>query len=192
MQVLSFQIRYFCPIHRRHRRDRRSTSGRWDRSQKFQPRRRWLVRFRNIGLPLRRHPQILRTVRPTRYETDQVRNHSTLGRMESSKRQRSVVRRLQYCFKWSKSVFYERRPSGTDYSISVQGMLPVSVTFSDSVTVVYVDSYGADHRSEPWMYLAARRKRFARKISELDHTLSSILNDVYRLNVYMSRLHVCE
>jgi hypothetical protein len=136
MQVLSFQIRYFYSIRRRHRRGRRSTRGRWDRSQIFQPRRRWLVRFRNVGLPLRRHPQILHTVRPTRSETDQVRHRSTFGRMESSKRQRSVVRRLQCCFKGSKPVFSERRSSGADRGVSVQGMLPVSVTLSDNAEKV--------------------------------------------------------
>jgi hypothetical protein len=71
----------------------------------------------------------------------------------------------------------------------MQEMLSVSVTFPDKVTVVYVDSYGADHRRGSWMYLAARRKRFARQISELEHILSSILNDVHS---YMSRLRVCE
>jgi hypothetical protein len=74
----------------------------------------------------------------------------------------------------------------------MQGMLPVSVTFSDRVTVVYVDSYGADHRRGPWLHLAACRKHFSRKISELEHILSPVLDDVHRLHIYMSRFRVCE
>jgi hypothetical protein len=151
-----------------------------------------VVRVGHLGVPLRRHTEILPTAGTNRSKADQDGYLAQSQRMERTKRRHPPLRRQQRDVEGGTSVLSGSRSSQSDRCISVQGMLPLSVTFSEKVTVVYVDSYGVDHRRGPWMYMAARRKHFNRKINEMEHMLSPVLNDVHRLNIYMSRFHVSE